>query len=111
METKTRERRSGALQELCREYLSRLRGLADKYGFLSQLDELITSNSRKECVATENEVELLSRCVDDERISRIDIPLMLGKSYRRSNADGDFDKVKKLRHVGVYSKVSAVLFC
>jgi hypothetical protein len=35
---------------------------------------------------------------------------MLGESYRKSESDGVFDKIKKLRHVGIYSKVSALLF-
>lgn len=34
----------------------------------------------------------------------------LGKSYRQCNDDGTFDNIKKLRHVGIYSKVSALLF-
>lgn len=53
---------------------------------------------------------MLSRCVDDERISRKDIPEILGKSYRQCESDGVFDRIKKLRHVGIYSKISALLY-
>lgn len=34
---------------------------------------------------------------------------MLGRSYRRCNENGDFGRVRRLRNVGVYSKVSALL--
>lgn len=67
-------------------------------------------NKRQECVGTEQEVQMLSRMVDDERIGRHEIPKLLGKSYRQCNDDGTFDNIKKLRHVGIYSKVSALLF-
>lgn len=103
------ETRNEALQRLCRGYLSRLRYVASKYGLLPQLNSLIAMNKRQECVGTEREVQMLSRMVDDERISRTDIPKVLGKSYRQSNEDGDFDRVKKLKRVGIYSKISVLL--
>ena len=96
------------LQALCRDYLGKLRYMGKKHGI--DVDSIIKLNKRGECSATNKEVEMLSRCVDDERISRTGIPKILGKSYRQSNDDGDFEKVKKLRHVGMYSKVSALLF-
>lgn len=104
------ETRNEALQRLCRGYLSRLRYVASKHGLLPQLNSLIAMNKRQECVGTEREVQMLSRMVDDERISRTDIPKLLGESYRKSESDGVFNKIKKLRHVGIYSKVSALLF-
>ena len=52
---------------------------------------------------------MLSRLVDDERMARADIPVLLGKSYRECCDDDDFDKIAKLRRVGLYSKVSALL--
>lgn len=52
---------------------------------------------------------MLSRMVDDERVNRTDVPRLLNKSYRECNEDGDFDKVKRLGHQGIYSKVSALL--
>lgn len=66
-------------------------------------------NKRRECVGTEREVQMLSRMIDDERISRTDIPKVLGKSYRKCVEDGDFDRIKKLKRVGIYSKISVIL--
>ena len=100
--------RNETLQALCRDYLGRLRYMGKKHGI--DVDSIIRANRKGECSGTEHEVQMLSRMVDDERISRTDIPKILGKSYRQSNDDGDFEKVKKLRHVGMYSKVSALLF-
>ena len=102
--------RNESLQAMCRSYLSRLRHMATKHGLGTWLDGIISDNMRGECVATEKEVSMLSRLCDDERISRLDVPKMLCKSYRQANDDGDFDKIKKLRHVGIYSKVSAMLY-
>ena len=82
--------------------------MGKKHGI--DVDGIISMNRRNECSATRYEVELLSRACDDERLSRTDVAKILGKSYRQSNDDGDFEKVKKLRHVGMYSKVSALLF-
>lgn len=97
------------LQSLCRNYLSLLRPLASRFGLIGVVDGLIDANRNGTCVATESEVELLSRACDDERVSRADIPILLCKSYRRANEDGDFDRVRKLRRVGIYSKVSVLL--
>jgi hypothetical protein len=98
------------LQSLCREYLSHLRYMAEKHGLLPWVDETIKANRRHECEATKKEVEMLSRLCNDERVSRADIPKILGKSYRQANDDEDFERVKKLKHQGIYSKVSALLF-
>lgn len=102
------KQRNETLQALCRDYLSRLRYMAKKHGI--DVNSIIRANKRNECEATQKEVEMLSRCVDDERISRTDIPKLLGESYRKSESDGVFDKIKKLRHVGTYSKISALLY-
>lgn len=99
--------RNETLQALCRDYLSRLRYMGKKHGI--DVDSIIRANRRKECEATQKEVELLSRACDDERISRSDIPKLLGESYRQSESKGVFDKIKKLKHVGIYSKVGAIL--
>ena len=96
------------LQAMCRDYLTRLRYMAKKHGI--DVDSIIKLNKRGECSATNKEVEMLSRCVDDERVSRADIPKILGKSYRQSNEEGDFERIKKLKRVGIYSKVSALLY-
>jgi len=102
------KQRNETLQALCRDYLLRLRYMAKKHGI--DVDSIIRANKRNECEATNKEVEMLARCVDDERISRTDIPNMLGESYRKSENNGVFDKIKKLRHVGIYSKVSALIY-
>jgi acylphosphatase len=89
--------------------LGRLRPIAEKFGLGGFVDSTIDANIRKECVATTHEVELLSRACDDERVSRVDVAKILDKSYRYCNENGIFDKIKKLSHTGIYSKVSALL--
>ena len=101
-------KRNETLQALCRDYLGKLRYMAKKHGI--DVDSIIRANKRKECEATNKEVEMLSRCVDDERVSRTDVPKIFGKSYRQSNEDGDFERIKKLKYQGIYSKVSALLY-
>lgn len=101
--------RKTELQRICREYLSKLKGMAKRHGLGDVLANLIGANRREECVGTEREVQMLSRMVDDERISRTDIPNLLGKSYRQCCEDGDFDK-ERLKRVGIYSKVNALLW-
>jgi len=101
-------KRNETLQALCRDYLGRLRYMGKKHGI--DVDGLIKLNRQKKCEATQYEVELLSRAVDDERISRTGVPKVIDKSYRQANEDGDFDRIKKLKHQGIYSKVSALLF-
>lgn len=97
------------LQSMCRDYLSALRPFAARFGLDGIVTDIIVANERGRCVATESEVELLSRACDDERVTRVEVAKLLCKSYRRAVEDGDFDRVKKLRHVGVYSKVSVRL--
>ena len=101
-------KRNETLQALCRDYLGKLRYMGKKHGI--DVDGLIRLNRQKKCEATQHEVELLGRAVDDERISRTDVPKILDKSYRQANEDGDFERIKKLKHQGIYSKVSALLF-
>lgn len=96
------------LQAMCRDYLVRLRYMAKKHGI--DVDSIIRANKRKECEATEKEVQMLSRLVDDERVARKDIPYIVGKSYRECCNDGTFDRIKTLKRVGIYSKVSALLY-
>ena len=100
-------KRNEALQAICRDYLGRLRYMGKKHGI--DVDSIIKLNKYGECSATNKEVEMLARCVDEERVSRTDIPKILGKSYRQSNEDGDFERIKKLKYQGIYSKVSAFL--
>lgn len=100
--------RNETLQALCRDYLGKLRYMAKKHGI--DVDSIIRANKRKECSGTEYECQMLSRMVNDERVSRTEIPKILGKSYRQSNDDGDFERIKKLKYQGIYSKVSALLY-
>ena len=101
-------KRNEILQALCRDYLGRLRYMGKKHGI--DVDSIIRANRKGECSGTEYEVQMLSRMVDDERVSRSNIPKILGKSYRQANDDGDFEHIKKLKYQGIYSKVSALLF-
>ena len=96
------------LQALCRDYLGRLRHIGKKHGI--DVDSIIRANKRKECSGTEYECQMLARMCDDKRVSRTDVPKILGKSYRQANEDEDFDRIKKLKHQGIYSKVSALLY-
>lgn len=102
-------KKNDKLQALCRCYLKKLRYVAKKHGLGKFVDETIKANLRKECVGTQKEVEMLARLCDEERVSRSDIPSMLGKSYRNCCDDGDFDRIKKLKHTGIYSKVSVLM--
>ena len=102
------KQRNETLQALCCDYLGRLRYMAKKHGI--DVDSIIRANRKGECSGTEHEVQMLSRMVDDERISRTDIPKLLGESYRKSESDGVFERIKKLKRVGIYSKVSALLY-
>lgn len=104
------EIRNNRLQELCRDFLERLRPIARKFGLEGFIDETIELNRQDKCRGTEDEVELLSRCIDEERIGRLDVQKTLGLSYRHCFDNDLFDRVKKLRHVGIYSKVDAELF-
>lgn len=100
--------RDEMLQSICRSYLMKLRYIGRKHGI--DVDAIIRANKRNECEATMKEVEMLARCVDDERVSRAELPSILGESYRRSEDGGAFHKIKRLRRVGIYSKVSALLY-
>lgn len=101
--------RNEKLQSVCRDYLSRLRPVANKFGLGSWVDGIISANKRNECSGTEEEVELLGRALDDERLSRQDVPDVLGKSYRKCVEDGDFERIRTLKRVGIYSKLSTLL--
>ncbi len=102
--------RDKKLQTLCRNYLLRLRDIAARYGLAPFIDETVEANRQGRCKGTEEDCRLLARCIDDERIARTDVPKILGKCYGKCFDAGDFEKVDKLRHVGIYSKVSAILY-
>lgn len=102
-------KRNETLQAMCRDYLRKLRYMAEKHGLGRFVDETIKANIRRECSGTQKEVEMLARMVNEDRICRCDIPKVLGKTYRQCMNDGDFFRIKKLKRTGVYSKISALL--
>lgn len=99
----------GLLQAICRHYLNRLRDVAARYGLEWFVDETIEMNKQGRCSGSEEEAEMLARLCDDERLSRRDIPKLMHKSYRQCNEDGTFNSIKKLKHVGTYSKINTLL--
>ena len=103
------ETKENTLQHICREYLNKLKPIATKFGLKAFVEEMIDANFRGECASTEEECNMLARLIDEERISRSDIPKLLNKSYRQCNEDGDFNDIKKLKRAGEYSKISALL--
>ena len=98
------------LQSIFREYAERIKHIASKHGLGKWLDNLLQKNINNECSATEEEVEMMARICDDERITRVEIPKLLDKSYRMAFEEEDFEKIKKLKRVGIYSKVNALLY-
>ena len=71
--------------------------------------DIIRENKRGECEATKNEVRMLERMVDEERVERKDIPSIVGKSYRQCVDENVFDKIDTLKRQGIYSRLSALL--
>ena len=102
-------KRNEPLQRLCRQYLKRLQYMADKHGLGFWVRYMIRENKRGECEATKNEVRMLERMVDEERVSRKDIPSIVGKSYRQCVDKNVFDKIDTLKRQGIYSRLSALL--
>lgn len=102
-----KEKRHNATQALAREHLAKLQYRAEKYGLGQWLKDIIKANKRKECEATQSEVMLLARCVDEERIARKDIPKLFGMSYRQAEEKDLFSHITKLGATGTYSLASA----
>jgi hypothetical protein len=102
-------KRNEPLQRLCRQYLKRLQYMADKHGLGFWVRDMIRENKRGECEATKNEVRMLERMVDEERVERKDIPSIVGKSYRQCVDENVFDKIDTLKRQGIYSRLSALL--
>ena len=83
--------------------------MADKHGLGFWVRDMIRENKRGECEATKNEVLMLERMVDEERVSRKDIPSIVGKSYRQCVDENVFDKIDTLKRQGIYSRLYALL--
>lgn len=98
------------LRKLCREYLYKLRYYARKRGLGKWWSQAVKDTSNKECRPTEAEVTLLARAVDDDMLYRNDIPELLGKNYRKCFEQDVFDKIKKRKKSGIYSKVNAIIY-
>lgn len=98
------------LQIKCREYLKKLTYHAKRVGLNDTLKDLIKQNEEGTCVATKQQVEMLSAMCDDDCIERKDIPKVLGKSYRACEDNNLFDKLKKHKRRGIYSKIDVLLF-
>lgn len=105
-----RERRKDKLQELCREYLGNLRHIARKYGLEGFVRDMMNRNKRKECVATEREVKMLARISNRDRIRRVEVPPILGKTYRECNDADLFGNIDRIENRSSYSRVSAELY-
>lgn len=84
--------------------------MADKHGLTSWLEQAIKDTKRSDCSPTEKECEMLSRIVDDERLTRVEVPPILCKGYHKCFNEDDFYKIKKLRPLGRYSKVNTLLY-
>ena len=84
--------------------------MAEKRGLSSWLNQAINDTKRKDCEPTEKECAMLSRLVDDERLTRVEVPPLLGKTYRECFDNNDFENIKRLKRVGLYSKVDTMLY-
>lgn len=102
--------RNAKLRQICRSYLKKLRKVADKRGLQDWITNAIELTNDEKCKPTKSEVMLLSRAVDDERLSRAEVPPLLSKPYNKCLDNKDFDKIKKLKRVGIYSKVDTLLY-
>ena len=102
--------RNAKLRQICRSYLKKLRKVAYKRGLSDWIKQTIELTKDEKCKPTESEVMLLSRAVDDERLTRVEVPHILDKGYQDCFNDDDFDKIKKLKRVGIYSKVDTMLY-
>lgn len=98
------------IQVLCRRYLSHLNDVAKKVGLGVWIENIIQANKRNECVATTEDVDMLSRLVNDERVKRHDVPKYLGISYRKCVDEEVFDsEIRNLGNQGTYSKVDVIV--
>jgi hypothetical protein len=101
---------SNKLQILCRHYLESLKQRARRHGLCRIVCDLIDANKREECKASENDVEMLARLCNDDRIARKDIPKVLGKPYNQCFNDDDFKHIRKVVNRNSYSKISTLMY-
>lgn len=98
------------LQKLARSYLSRIRNKAITAPFTDAVDKLITDNKKGSCVATKEQVDVLSRIVDDNNIKLHDISKEIDISYRYLEENDIIKKnIRKFKDKGHYSKVDVMI--
>lgn len=104
------EEQQSEMQRIARKYLESIIPLAKKYGLFGWLMDIIEENKRGECSATIEETQALARLCDDERVTRQDVPKLLDRSYRNCVENGVFETLHTLKRVGIYDKISVLLF-
>ena len=97
------------LQENFRSYIKVLKNKFDNETVSECINKLLRDNVNGDCAATEEQVDMIAKLVDEDRMKREEIPRMFGKSYKQCVDDNIFSKIKTLPKVGIYSKVSALL--
>lgn len=98
------------LQELCRKYLRMLLPIAKSIGLEDFINTTIEKNEKGECIATKEQVDLLAKMCDDDRIRRDEIPQHAGISYRSCMLIDLFSRIRKFKDRGAYSKIDVMLF-
>jgi Trp operon repressor len=97
------------LQEIFRSYIKVLKNKFDNETVSECINKLLCDNENGKCSATEEQVDMIAKLVDEDRMKREEIPQMFGKSYKQCVEGNIFNKIKTLPKVGIYSKVSALL--
>ena len=97
------------LQDLCVQYLQRLRGVAERYGLGKWVDNTIQDNLNNKCKGTQEECELLARACEDDRLEVRDVPKTFGLSYRAAFEGNLFARIRRIPKSGTYSKVDALV--
>lgn len=96
------------LQLLARKYLFRLKKQAKKVGLEEDVDKLIKDNKNGLCIAEKDQVDLLSRAVEDDRIKYDDITHFVHYPFRKIYKENMIAKfIRKFKNRGQYSKVDA----
>lgn len=98
------------LQSMCRNYLKEIKNIAKHYGLKDFVTNMIVANKNGDCKADVDDVEMLARIVNDDRIKRTEIPKILGLSYRQCVDQELFENIDRVDERGTYSRVSTELF-
>lgn len=104
-----KEIRKQKVQELTRYYLGKLQREANRYGLGDWLKAIRKANERGECESTEYTLNQLAKLCDDERMYQKDVTRLFGLSYAKAFDCGLFEKIRKIKCNGTFSKVDAVL--